>query len=177
MNQIISTITEAPNRSMMRGPEFSAIERVMILRSGRSWWQVRYDSGKIVSEWKTMQGVMLHLPIAASQATSRWEEIPKKGIRGLYLLCPIGRVAVAALEANGDYEFFQFKDGGTVIGPSGGRFLDAHVIGKVDSDDGHCVCYAWHYKEKRLTRFTDNVNSMAFLNGRPLSLGHHTGIV
>lgn len=138
----------------------------MIRRSGRSWWQVRYCDGKVRSEWETLQGVTLFLPIG-SNSSSRWEDIAKRKMRGLYLLCPDGKAG--ALESNGDYQFFQLKTGSLILGM--GSTCRAHIIGKVDSDNGDCTCYVWDYQTKRLERFTDNVMNMKYQNIGALSLG------
>jgi len=45
----------------------------MIKHSGRSWWQVRYIDGKVLSEWDTLQGE-IRFPFGQGRA-SRWEEI------------------------------------------------------------------------------------------------------
>ena len=171
---------------MLNAPKVNRVTQWMIRCSGRSWWQVRYASGKIISEWETLQFTKLFSPLGPAP-TSRWEDIPKLGIRGLYLLCPNGKAC--ALEADGEYAFFQLKVGffdfGAGYGPKGflirflpqqNRVCRAHVIGKVDSDDGHCVCYAWETETKKLIRFEDNVTKMAFENIGAISLGQHTGI-
>jgi hypothetical protein len=167
---------------MLTPPQLNRLEQYQICHSGRSWWQVRYASGKIISEWATLQWTKIFSPFGPA-STSRWEEIPKQGMRGLYLLCPNGKAA--ALEGDGDYTFFQLKCGyldlgaglgkGAIVSPSR-RVMAAHIIGKVDGDDGHCVCYAWETANQRLLRFTDNVTHMSYQNIGTLSLGHHTGI-
>lgn len=171
MNQVFANVSQAPPR-LIRGPEIGLLDKMRILGSNRSWWQVRYASGKVVSEWQTLQLVKSFLPIGSNKS-SRWEEILKFGIRGLYLLCPNGMVG--ALEADGEYQFFQLKVGGVGIGL--GQYCDAHIIGKVDDDNGNCVLWAWEYREQQLKRFEDNVTNLRYCNIGALSLGHHTGVI
>ena len=119
----------------------------MIKASGRSWWQARYADGRVLSEWDTMTTRLL-LPVLSSR-TSRWEEIPKKGMVGLRLLCPNGMVG--ELEAPEGCKFFQLKVGrvGVKMGAGDGednRLVheqDAHIIGVVKDDEGNCLCRAW----------------------------------
>lgn len=145
----------------------------LIKNSGRSWWQCRYSSGKVISEWDTL-ATKLKLPIGDSK-TSRWEDIPKKGMVGLRLLCPNGMAG--ELEAPEGYRFFQLKVGG--ISLSMGfprdvqgvrRFCDAHIIGVVADTQGNCLCRAWETGEKRLIEFHDNIYNMKYRNIGPLSL-------
>lgn len=145
----------------------------MIMFSGRSWWQTRYSDGKVLSEWDTLTG-KIHLPISNSK-TSRWEEIPKKGMVGLRLLCPNGMAG--ELEAPEGHRFFQLKAGGmdVGIGFTGGvsnvrRFCDAHIIGVVEDTEGNCLCRAWETKGKRLIEFKDNIYNMKYRNIGRLSL-------
>lgn len=166
---------------MLNPPKLSRLEQAQIIRSGRSWWQVHYSSGKVISEWSTLQWTKIFSPLGPA-ASSRWEEIPKFGMRGLYLFCPNGKAA--ALEADGDYCFFQLKSGFVDLSASFNagrrgiieRHCAANIIGKVDSDDGHCSCYAWEVDEKRLVRFEDNVTRMAYRQIGAISLGQHTGV-
>lgn len=146
----------------------------MIKRSGRSWWQARFTNGKIISEWDTL-GSKLPLPLAHFGHLSKWEDIPKKGMVGLRLLCPNGMAG--ELEAPGGYRFFQLKAGGidVGIGFTGGdasvrRFCDAHIIGVVEDAEGNCLCRAWETKEKRLIEFSDNIYNMKYRNIGRLNL-------
>lgn len=100
-----------------------------------------------------------------SGKSSRWEEVPKKGMIGLRLLCPNGMAG--ELEAPEGHQFFQFKVGGVDVGMgsnSGGvkRYCDAHVIGVVVNGNGDCLCRAWETKERRLIEFRDNVFGMRY---------------
>lgn len=156
---------------MLQPPKVNKLNAFMIKQSGRSWWQVQYASGKVISEWETSTGISF-LPTVGASKLSRWEEIPKVGMRGMFLLCPSGYAA--ALEANGEYSLFQLKVGTFSVGS--GQTCLAHIIGKIDGDDGRCVCYAWEYDKKRGIRFEDNVTRMSYHNIGQLSLGHHTGI-
>jgi hypothetical protein len=90
----------------------------------------------------------LLLPVLSSR-TSRWEEIPKKGMVGLRLLCPNGMVG--ELEAPEGHKFFQLKVGSVGVKVSMGnngrnpliREQEAHIIGVVKDDEGNCLCRAW----------------------------------
>ena len=148
-------------------PKLNWLTQQMISRSRQSWWQCRYRDGRVLSEWDTLQARLL-IPVSGRAAgrTSRWEDIPKREMRGLYLLCPNGQAA--ALEANGDYLFFQLKVGVATMGQ--GTSCKAHLIGKVDGDDGRCICYAWEYEYGRLHRFEDNVTRMRYEQIGPLAL-------
>jgi len=145
----------------------------MIRRSGRSWWQARYSSGKILSEWNTLTD-KVGLPLGKG-SSSRWEEIPKKGMVGIRLLCPNGMAG--ELEAPEGFRFFQLKAGGmdVGIGFTGGatgvrRFCDAHIIGVVEDADGNCLCRAWETQERRLIEFRDNIYNMKYRNIGKLNL-------
>jgi len=145
----------------------------MIKRSGRSWWQCRYSDGKVLSEWETLTD-KVKLPLGSGK-TSRWEEVPKKGMVGLRLLCPNGMAG--ELEAPEGFRFFQLKAGGmdVGIGFTGGvssvrRFCDAHIIGVVEDADGNCLCRAWETQEQQLIEFRDNIYNMKYRNIGPLSL-------
>ena len=65
------------------------LAEVMIRTSGRSWWEARYQFGKVVSEWDTGLSKIL-LPNYQSGKTSRWEEVTKDNMVALRLLCPNG---------------------------------------------------------------------------------------
>lgn len=145
----------------------------MIVRSGRSWWQARYITGKVLSEWDTLTD-KIRLPLGKGNS-SRWEEIPKQGMVGLRLLCP--NRLVAELEAPEGFRFFQLKAGGMDVGFgfAGGiksirRFCDAHIIGVVEDAEGNCFCRAWETKEKRLITFRDNIHNMKYRNIGALNL-------
>lgn len=145
----------------------------LIRASGRSWWQCRYSSGKVLSEWDTLVGKVL-LP-SGNGKSSRWEDIPKHGMIGLRLLCPNGMAG--ELEAPEGHKFFQLKAGGVVvaIGSSGhvkpaSHYCDAQIIGVVLNSEGGCFCRAWEMKEKRLIEFRDNVYGMKYRNIGPLSV-------
>lgn len=124
----------------------------MIRYSGRSWWQCRYSSGKVLSEWDTLTSKRL-FPVGKG-SSSRWEEVPKVGMIGLRLLCPNGMAG--ELEAPEGHRFFQLKSGGQSVrfspgGPTGltpnvsssEHFQDAHIIGVVKNIKGDCLCRAW----------------------------------
>jgi hypothetical protein len=129
----------------------NAIISKMITCSGRSWWQARYTDGRIVSEWDTVTE-KLKLPLGLSGfsfgKSSRWEELSKKGMIGLRLLCPNGQAG--ELEALESHHFFQLKSGSVDVGfgGMGGHPVAAHVIGVVDSIDGDCLCYTWESYEQ-----------------------------
>ena len=133
----------------------------MILASGRPWWQVRYRDGRVVSEWDSVAGP-LRLPLAEVGASSRWEELERRGMIGVRLLCPDG--TTAELEAKEDRKLFQFKVGGlsATIGGPNRHWCDAVVIGAVLDPGGRCVCRAWETGPRRLVGFEDNVNGMRY---------------
>ena len=139
----------------------------MIRTSGHSWWQARYSDGKVLSEWDTLTG-KIRLPVSKN-GSSRWEEVPKKGMIGLRLLCPNGMAG--ELEAPEGHRFIQLKAGGVMVGPSGtSRYQDAHIIGVIRDDKGGCFCHAWEHKTRRLIEFYDNVLNMKYLHIGRLNL-------
>ena len=141
----------------------------LIRSSGRSWWQCRYSTGKILSEWDTMTTKLL-LP-SNNGKTSRWEGVSKDGMVGLRLLCPNGMAG--ELEAPEGHKFFQLKVGGLDIAFGMGkhkRYCNAHIIGVVMDSNGRCLCRAWETQEKRLIEFYDNIFGMKYRNIGKLSL-------
>ena len=111
-------------------------------KSGRSWWQVKYYGGKVISEWEGID----------------WTDISKNGIVALRLLCPNGMAG----ELQADDGFFQLKSGFVEAGKQ--SQCEAHIIGVVTSINGECTCRAWDYRIKKLTEFKDNVTDMKYLN-------------
>jgi hypothetical protein len=138
----------------------------MILKSGRSWWQAQYRSGKIISEWNTLTGVKLFLPTRKGGSTSRWEEVAKKDMIRLRILCPNGMCG--ELEDKEGGRFIQLKVGGVMVGH--GKWCDAHIIGLIPDINGNCFCRAWEVKEQRLTEFYDNVLDMKYRHIGKLNL-------
>ena len=145
----------------------------MIRLSGHAWWQARYSSGKVLSEWDTLATRLL-LP-SGNGKSSRWEEVTKKGMVGLRLLCPNGMAG--ELEAPEGHKFFQLKVGGALVSMGSGgyakrlnRYCDAHIIGVVLNSEGDCFCRAWEIQEKRLIEFRDNIYHMKYRNVGRLSL-------
>ena len=117
----------------------------MIRMSGRSWWEARYADGHTVAEWDTLT-TKLRLPFLSSK-TSRWEEVPKKGMVDLKLFCPNGMCG--GLSAPEGHKFFQLKTGSVGVkihGGNGGGVSheqEAHIIGVVKDAEGNCLCRAW----------------------------------
>jgi hypothetical protein len=145
----------------------------MIKQTGRSFWQARYTDGRILSEWDTGQSWMSKnlLPIFLNSKTSRWEEVPKKGMIGLRLLCPNGMAG--ELEAPEGYKFFQLKSGYFDLNmgaPGSQHSIRSHIIGVVNDANGNCLCRAWDYQKKELLQFNDNIYNMKFQNIGALGL-------
>jgi hypothetical protein len=164
-----------PNTNIIHGASLSRIDKSFIIGSKRSWWQVRYASGKVLNEWQTKQFTSFFFPTRTQAHTTRWEEISKVGIRGLYLLCPNGHAG--ALESDGDYQYFQLKSGVLAMSQEQtSHSLDYHIIGKVDDSNGNCTCWVWDYKNASLSKFKDNVTHMAFNGIGPISLGEAVGV-
>ena len=139
-----------------------------IRESGRSWWQARYRDGRVVSEWATTSEPQTAFPFQGGES-SRWEELDRKGLIGLRLLCPDGSIGELAAAREGS--LFQFKIGGiTVGGPSPHQWCSAHVIGAVLDADGRSVCRAWETGLGRLVEFEDNVYDMRYFHIGPLAL-------
>jgi hypothetical protein len=135
----------------------------MIKASGRSWWQCRYSNGTILSEWDTLTGRIL-LPRVEDGGTGRWEDIEKRGMIGLRLLCPNGQCG--ELQASEGYKFFQLKVGTFGIGC--GHDTISHIIGVVENINGGCLCRVWD--GNNLIEFRDNVCNMKYQNIGTLSI-------
>lgn len=157
------------------------VRSVMIMASGRSWWEAQYASGKTVAEWDTLQGSVF-TPMG-NPATSRWEEISKKDLVAIRLLCPNGKAG--ELRTAGSYCIFQLKSGAIsqTAGIGFGKIKATadlhchyHIIGVIKDNNGNCDCYAWDYSNKHLLKFSDNVLNMRFNNIGALSLGDAVGI-
>ena len=148
----------------------NAIIAAMIRSSGHSWWQARYSSGKVLSEWDTLTTKLL-LPLSNGKS-SRWEDIPKDGMVRLRILCPNGMAG--ELEAPEGHKFIQLKVGGIDVALGAAsktrRYCDAHIIGVVTDSNGNCYCRAWETKEKRLIEFKDNICDMKYRKIGRLSL-------
>jgi hypothetical protein len=146
------------------------VEKTLIRASGRPWWQARYRSGRVVSEWDTVLDPVRKLLPHRENWRSRWEEIPKAGLCGVRLLCPNG--IAAELEAERDYSLFQLKVGGFALGRAGGseRWCDAQVIGLVLDGSGACRLRAWEVQGQRLVDVDDNVTFLQYRKIGPLGL-------
>lgn len=139
-----------------------------IRASGRSWWQARYRDGRVVSEWATTDGPQTAFALQDG-ASSRWEELDRRGLVGLRLLCPDGSIGELATAREGS--MFQFKVGGiTVGGPQPRQWCSAHVIGAVLGADGRSICRAWETGLGQLVEFEDNVYDMRYFHIGPLAL-------
>ena len=116
--------------------------------SQRPWWEAHYLGGKHLGEWDTPPGVATNpLPDATRWRESRWEEVSKRGMIGLRLLCPDGRYGELRTD-NPEGRFVQFKRGEVVVGVGGApsfRRSEAHVIGVV-ADDGTGFFWAWEVR-------------------------------
>lgn len=137
------------------------IER-MVRSSGRSWWEVLLLGGRTLAEWKTARAARLPLlPLRQLQERTRWEELDHDRIVAVRLLCPNGQVA--EVQAARPRSLFQFKVGRAMAGPGGSqRVLDAHVVGVVLTEDGHCDCWAWDYGQQALLRLADSVRDFRY---------------
>lgn len=158
------------------------VRAVMIMASGRSWWEAQYSSGRIVSEWETLQGKSIFSPFG-NPATSRWEEIDKQNLIAIRLLCPNGKAG--ELRTAGSYCLFQLKSGVLSVAAGIGKLTKLpqeelhchyHIIGAVKDTNGNCDCYAWDYENKKLLKFTDNILRMRFDNIGALNLGEALGV-
>lgn len=124
---------------------FGAV-RFDVVRSGRPWWQARYIDGREIAEWETPPDVVTKhaRPLARLWRSSRWEEVSKRGLVGMRLLCPNG--TAGEIETNNpEGRFIELKVGGRDIALLGGvsrPFTIAHLIGGV-ADDGTCEVYAY----------------------------------
>ena len=163
-------------------PGLDYMTKKLVMASGRSWWEARYRDGKLLSEWDTTKAsngadllwkntVKRFLPGPAGGSTSRWEEVSKRNMVALRLVCPNGNAGVLEDDgANG--RFFQLKSGTFDLGPNS-KFCEAQIIGMVlPDDDDRCVCWAWEVRERRLVKFEDHFHNMAYRNIGMLSANH-----
>lgn len=129
---------------------------LLIRMSGRSWWQARYADGKTLGEWDTpaMSGI-LAVPNADTWRSTRWEDVEKRGMIALRLLCPNGQVAELVTN-NPDGRFIQLKSGGFSVGEVNKNFCDAHMIGVLENDDQMVRCWSW---EKTPHSFSHNIET------------------
>jgi hypothetical protein len=128
----------------------------MVRMSRRSWWIGLYRDGSQCAEYDTLTGLVF-TPLGLGR-TSRWEEVSKRDMISLRLLCPNGEIG--QLDAPEGHKFFQLKCGGALL--TGQQWCDAQVIGVVVSADGSCVCRAWETQAGCLTSFTDNIYAMQY---------------
>lgn len=120
-----------------------------LLEITRSYWAVKLNTGEWVSEarfvhdWRqgAQRRIDWYLDLAATGDCKRITE--------LWLLCPpsqtspLGNTARLPIVRPGSA--FQFKittHDTPIVGP-GVRSLQAHVIGRVDDEEGNCTCFAW----------------------------------
>lgn len=142
----------------------------LVAASGRSWWQLRYRDGRVLSEWETSKlRSFLPGPLIGG-STSRWEEVSKKGAIALRLVCPNGNAGV--LESPYEHRFFQLKVGHFDLIAGSQKFCDAQIIGLVLDDDDRCVCWAWETRERRLVKFEDHFHAMVYRNIGTLSVAN-----
>ena len=142
-----------------------------IRRSGQSWWQARYSSGKVLSEWETTTTGLILPDGRPPQGpnTSRWEGVDKDGMVGLRLLCPNGMCG--ELEAPEGHLFIQLKLSMFQVGSKeASRSTLAHIIGVITDPDGRCFCRAWEYGNRQLVEFHDNIFNMRYQGIGKLSL-------
>src|SRR5262245_33944097 len=137
----------------------------MVRYSRRSWWEALYRDGTIISEWQTLTHTLL-TPFGKG-ATSRWEDVERRGLVSLRLLCPNGQAG--ELWAPDGGQFFQLKVGAWSAGEPY-SFCDAHIIGVVTDAAGHCLCRAWEVYAQQLIEFTDDVRHFAYRQIGPLAL-------
>jgi hypothetical protein len=107
------------------------------------------------------------LPVGLGRS-SRWEEVTKKDMVGLRLLCPNGMAG--ELEAPEGFKFFQLKVGYCDVAKGANRSVGKHIIGVVTDADGNCLCRAWDYKTQTLLQFNDNIYAFKYQGLGSLSL-------
>jgi hypothetical protein len=120
-----------------------------LLEITRSYWAAKLNTGEWVSEarfvhdWQqgTQRRIDWYLDLAATGDCKRITE--------LWLLCPPSKTSplgnTARLPIVRPSSAFQFKitmHDTPIVGP-GVRSLQAHVIGRVDDEEGNCTCFAW----------------------------------
>lgn len=116
----------------------------------RSYWAAKLNTGEWVSEAR-----FVHDWRKGEQRRIDWmDDLCATGdckrITELWLLCPPSRTSplgnTARLPITRPGSAFQFKiamhDSPGVVGP-GIRTQQAHVIGRVDDEEGNCTCFVW----------------------------------
>lgn len=141
-------------RGRVEGPQAMPF----IAATGVSWWEAFYEDGRTVGEWDSIldDRSKIKVPSRKTAGSSRWEEINRKGLRGLRLIGPNGQVA--DLRSSRDGAFFQLKLGiarlGAGVDPfrAIGAHRKAHLIGVivdppvgVRAQRGACVCFAFEH--------------------------------
>ena len=92
------------------------------------------------SQWVALRGAQT--PVREWETD--WSQLDQRRVNDLRLYCPNGKVAVLGNTAgNLQGRLFQFKLAVAVAGQ--GRGTQAHVIGRVDTPNGDCTCWAWEY--------------------------------
>lgn len=124
-----------PDREARQGGEYA-------MRTGRSWWALRYTDGRIVHEWDPDPG--------SPNGHCDWPRMPKKGRQALRLYCPNGKMVQLGETADASGRLFQFKVArrdtlvAIGVGPiEESEHIHGHVVGIVTGLDGQCVLYAW----------------------------------
>ncbi len=148
------------------------VGKVRSVLAGRSWWQVRYTDGRVISEWEGLD----------------WLDLPRRGLVEGRLICPNGQTAVLGNTRDLSDRLFQFKVGvlsaGLIPVQAGGLRLGAHpkrqplahVMGVIHGTDGQCSLFAWDYGAKRLVGpLADNANALRYQQIGPIH-GPHLGV-
>lgn len=112
--------------------------------TGKSFWQVRYSNGRVISEWEGID----------------WIDIPRMGMNELRLICPSGEIAVMGNTRDATDRLFQVHGGILTMGA--GRRTTYQLIGLIVGSNGACQCAAWEYDRHRLVTFDDNFKAMRY---------------
>lgn len=140
----------------------------LVRSSGRSWWEARFASGRVVTEWEMVSNVAAPPRLIEG---GHWDELAHTDLVGVRLLCPDGTAAELASKLGA--RLFQFKVGGMAASAGAtAQWCSAHVIGAVVDASGACACRAWETFERRLVTFEDNVFDMRYRSVGPLALEH-----
>lgn len=142
-------------------------EAWMCRMSGRSWWEVMYANGDTLAEWGTLVNTLL-TPFGRG-ASSRWEEIPKRQMTRVRLICPNGQAGELVDPTHDGHHFFQLKVAIRSVGKQRSS-VRAHLVGLVRNPDGDSFCYVWEPNPGQLRPFEDNVFHMRYENIGALSL-------
>lgn len=122
-------------------------------RITRSYWAVKLNRGGDTAEWVSEARMSFDFRRGTHQPIDWMNDLVGTGdckyIKELWLFCPPSKTSplgnTARLPIEREMSAFQFKiatHDAPIIG-AGIRTLQAHIIGRVEDDEGNCTCFAY----------------------------------